>query len=394
MDPDLLFTLFGVACLIAGCVAVYRTWRQRNPRHREFVGDFHTLEIRLDRKPASVWGRHQGLDYAVTSWEVTEAGPEGDVRSVGLMIRLEVDLEDAAPRGLSLTREFLGDGADLDLGDPKFDDIAKVAGPEVFLRAALGSEERRTLERDVLSSGGGLKEGRLRVEFRGVHGGGDWMVGRIRRILDLASSLTLKPADVPPRLLHQATADPDFGVARECARLLLDRFGDTPEATEALERLRSHQDPELRLLALSRGSVEDLDAIRALACSQRVGGEARVRGLEAWLRLAPAERRGEAETELLRLVRDLSGVDTAGVVAAFGLLQRRGSRACIPALDVLAKEGELPRSEHRACEKALALVRARLDSGHAGGLAVVAEEESRGGLSLEGRARGRLTIKN
>ena len=330
--------------------------------------------------------------------------------------RMMLDSRGRIPSGIQLraegswagvTKVFTGE--DILTGDEGFDAAVNVSGPEPIAVAFLG-QEARTSVLELLAAGGSVRQGCVRLEFKGAMSGPGEISQAVESLLGLVSDLP--PGTVLERLLANATDDPNPGVRLRNLRLLADKFRSEEETKRAAEAVLADPEPAIRLLAatLVRGS-QGLAALKALIEEPDISDEVRrdaVRAagasrdpslLELLYALVPkrdpalAEAvatalgqlgKAEAETSLLRLMSRESTEVKRAAAAALGLVGT--VRAVEPLLQLAA--GPLGETARDAVRR----IQARLGGdAQAGRLSVAAQDAAAGGLSIAAEG-GELSV--
>ncbi len=339
-------------------------------------------------------------------------------------------------------------GRDDEVGDQAFDALVELPTVDARISAALDASARRLLA-ELVRAGGVVRQGAvvLPMESRPVprH---EWLEERLQWVARVAQALVVEPADVPPRLAHNALHDPVPSVRGACLRALLAeaRAAERPLVQSTSAALLSDPDPELRLLAAGALGVRGHSALLALATGGELPAAIRVRALEALsrggfaelesllgqiLRGSPpelaaaafelvAERRltslGDRLLEAMRsphsevraaAAKALGAVGLVGAEAALLPLLRDGSRAVqLSAIESLAARGGVTAVQPlrelagglasfelgRAARGAIERIQARLAGAGPGQISLV--EEARGAVDLAppGHVRGNLDL--
>ncbi|MCU0291909.1 MAG: HEAT repeat domain-containing protein [Thermoanaerobaculaceae bacterium] len=187
---------------------------------------------------------------------------------------------------LSLSRESLGTQLnqlmgeqDIKTGDRVFDAAVAVYGEPEVLVATL-DEPTRVAVRQALESGITVEGGRIERELSRAVPDPRVLVRTGKELLDLAVRLAT-PHSVPGKLAANAGRDADPAVRRRSLEVLIEKYGDRPEATGAARRALEDADPDVRLMAGGFLGLEGRPTLLTLAADPGVPEATAVAALEA-----------------------------------------------------------------------------------------------------------------
>lgn len=221
-------------------------------------------------------------------------------------------------------------GADVVVGDPRFDAAVMVHGDPAEVVALLDASNRRLVAR-LVADGAVLDGGELRLSGFELVRDADRLEGAIRTLLRAARALRLDPADVPRRLAERVRRDPLPAVRARALDLLLTRFADAPETAAAIDAALGDRDAALRLTAIRHAGERGAPALRALVADGAVESALRVEALELLVERLPPAESGPALVALLD--------DAELAAAAASRLVRLGRREAVPALCARLESG-------------------------------------------------------
>lgn len=222
---------------------------------------------------------------------------------------LPPDLELRTEGRLDGLRRFIGQ--DLQIGDPDFDGLVLVRGPEAPLRAAL-SEAVRWRVLDWLAVGVEIRAPRVRWAGPGPASPTARMLARVRGLVALVRSLVVPPEELALRIRNNALRDPAPGVRARNLRLLVDlerdRLDDLLSDLDepALLTLLDHDDLAVRLEAIA--ALGEHGTSRAIAPLVAVADGLFVNGT---LKTAAGAARG-------RIIDRLGGLTEGGLALVEG----------------------------------------------------------------------------
>ena len=271
---------------------------------------------------------------------------EGTLRGRPARIRIQraggdwsigIELDLVLPPKARVRPESALQGEDPQVGDPGFDALIDLRGPADWLSAAFSAEARGLLRMVQAGQGYTLGKGELRHTLSAVLEDLAAAAAAVDRTARLAELLSVSQADIPGRLLANATEDPVPSVRRTAA---------------------------IRLLSLHPGTKA------AAALAGNLGDDPELLALAA-LTTAPAEAAA-------RLIPLLSSTDELVLDGAITALRAHGTVDAVPALREAARG-----SQRRNAEAAIAAIQARVGPVEAGRLAVAPEAAADGALSLQ-----------
>lgn len=306
-------------------------------------------------------------------------GPHGVVRirfigGKGAHTRYEAA---GAERGIEISREGFGSavgkvfrGADVEIGDPAFDDAVLVRGEEAWLVAHLDAERRAAIVQLLARNHPpALDDGMATMRRPGVIAGEEELVADGSAVMDLVHLLHADGSDLVPKLARNAANDPLPAVRRRNLRVLLERWRADPRAEKALAKALEDPDFAVRLDAAAYADAATQSRI-ALPIADDTNGH-------------PADR--------LNALRLLCGSDRAAAAARSAIAVRFLALDLVReiAIDVLASCGDsdavepLRKIGGGKARDAIAKIQARLPGAEQGQLSV---------SELEGEAGGRLSL--
>lgn len=319
---------------------------------------------------------------------------------------VHIESNGAIPPDISLGPEgFFSANRDLQIGDPPFDQVVKMSGPDATLTAVLDVQTRQRLSR-LVTQGLNVTGGAVHYERKGMVDETPALVALVGEVIQIANGLRLDQAPVPNWLGMNALQDPVPMVRYQNLWHLLASFSHTPVAADVSRRSLGDANPEVALLA--GGYLQDKDTLRRVlnnpAQPQTRGGaleklaallEPHERAdllskalqheqgpvLVAAIRAAAAHGHREAEPVLLHYLGTEDPALRLAVVQALGLI---GGRDAVEPLLPLRKKGLLGGNElSHAAAHAVEQIQGRL-AGGAGGLSLSEIPEGAGGLSVAG----------
>ena len=369
--------------------------------------------------------------------------------------RVQADLQGRLPSGFALAaRSRLPPGepsssAQVETGDAAFDEQVQASGPQHLTVACLGVAARRRTEALVAEIAGGVSDGIVFLERRGIISTVDELDRAVRTVSALASLLREAAADPVRALRDNAASDPVDEVRLRNFKALRQRqASQSPEEQEAAKVALAATSPRLRLLAASQEATDESFAeLSSLAADVRLEPALRAEALRnlgrlfLYERAAPAMRAAIASpSDLLRLeavlaagrARDASLLEPIALLAdrpdeplaqaIAETLGRLGDSRAEPALlkllaheapavrraaaDALAHAGTVAAVESllplakglfedahvkEAARDALRRIQARLGDADAGRLSVVEPADAAGAVSLADHA-GALSL--
>ncbi len=322
----LVFLILYAVLLLAGGAAAARSADQLGDMPDTVVALAEKLGLpakKLRRGQWSIEGHLNGRQVQVT------------VRLMGGLYIVQTEVALNLPPKARVRPESAFQGNDPELGEPGFDSLMDLRGPEDWLSAAFSAEARALMK---LLQGGesySLQAKQLRATTSVTIEGLASAAADVGSAARLGELLSISRADLPARLLANAQDDP-------------------------VERVRLLAG--LRLLTMHPGS----EAARAFA-----------RDLPA-PELAPfAALATDVPAEPL-LIPLLSKNNDTFSDAAIAALHRWGTVAAVPALRDAARG-----SQRDPAEAAIAAIQARIGPVEAGRLAVAADPQAEGALSLQ-----------
>ena len=308
-------------------------------------------------------GKRNGLSVQV---EYHDTGKVAITRYVLEGFPADVHL---APEGLkSLVRKALG-SEEVQSGDRTFDD-AVFSAVGSTLELVLGAETRKAVLAAV-QEGFEIRAGKATLQS-GTRDSRQVTARRLDAIEHCAAALREASARAPA-ILRDAAVD---GGRMDAFEQLVERFAGSPEAHEAMERLRDSPNADLRVRALA--ALGDHRTLRLVLDDTRAPESARALAARALLSDAETARTWleDAETPLIAL---LHGRTDDGRVAAAEALGRIGSGASIEPLQAAARTIG-GRALRDAVEEATNRIHARLaESGAAPGQLALADVPDRAG---------------
>ena len=158
-------------------------------------------------------------------------------------------------------------------GEPGFDRSFVVVGARpVEVLARLGHRSRAAIREAIEDRGIRVQGGELgwSRDWAGESPAPSALVAKAEELRELADALTEHAGRPARALLHHAFEDPHVGCRRRTLEALLTELGDSPEATEALERAEGDSDCVIRYLAARQRGEEGLEVIRRLVLSHEL----------------------------------------------------------------------------------------------------------------------------
>jgi hypothetical protein len=317
---------------------------------------------RVSRSISKLW-REAAKDAGIVGLEVVEGGLAGwagglrvhlsrfsyderygtrvVVSGPGLLPDLTLRRESAAT-----ARQRRRGVREIEVGDEEFDRTTWVLGQTATTRAILDAETRLAvrclLQGFFERSGvmwywaiGEIEAGRLQVDLpevspplRGAGPKSPVLAGRaafpgaLQATMALARRL-VTPADIPRRLLENATRDPEPAVRGHCLMTLVGEFEGHPAARQALLAGREDPDAEVRLRAAIGLGPEGRDVLLALALGEGAEDQTTERAVAG---LGASLTTDEAEAILRNALRTRR---EATARACLGALGRRGGPQAI-----------------------------------------------------------------
>ncbi len=256
-------------------------------------------------------------------------------------------------------------GADVEIGDPPFDDAALVRGPEDHLLAVLDADTRQRILARLGDPKAVVKDGQVELVQSGVCRKGEVLEGWIVAVRDQARDLALAPEAIPPALARNAHQDPVAGVRARNLEVLARRHPAHPDCAAALERALEDPDLSVRVVAASQ--------LRSPSCTWED-----LLGAGAAERLTALLAHGSARTQAL-------------AAAALGEL---GGLGQVEPLSELARAAGTASVVKQAARAAIQAIQERSGSARPGGLTVAEQPlDTGGGLALAGPGlEGRLAV--
>lgn len=269
-------SLLVVGGVVWAVVALARYFKQR------WLATLHAVALRcgLTVNPGTFWrsgaaqGLVQGVPLTLDTYTVSTGKSSATYTRVAARPPwLPADFT-LKPEGLgaSLGKLFLG--ADLALGDERFDEAVVVRADERLARAVLDVDTRQ-LVRVALDAGIVVEDGQIRWVKGGVVHDVDLLAKYIGQVAELARAL--EPGDVRARLLKVVQTDPDIEVATGALQILQAQWRLTPEEQQ---RLLAHPRATVRLAVAPFLGAQAWQALEALFDDVRQASTDRIRALE------------------------------------------------------------------------------------------------------------------
>ena len=202
-------------------------------------------------------GQYEGVAVSLRS-STRDATRANEITTKSQSVKLEVRVPCAS--GFTVRTEGVLDGlraADPVTGDSEVDSVLWFVGDPIRV-AALDVRARRWLVTRI-GNGAWMDNGFLAVNDPFKIMSERELTARLRTAIECADALAPSRADIPGRLAHNATADPNPGVRLRCLGMLLREYGDFQETVAVLADIRAGNDMACRLVAAaSEGDSEEL----------------------------------------------------------------------------------------------------------------------------------------
>ncbi len=271
----------GVGALL--CVYLWGGWAER-ARIQQAADEAlsraaHTLGLRF--VPRSL-GSDPSIAGKLDGFEVSGIASSGDGIYTRLLVAAELRIPGSIVVGskgswLGLTTLF----SDEQTGDPAFDALVRVQGPEEWVRASLGEEARARLVA-LVDRGGLVRDAGVRFERAGAITEAATIVETVRAMVGVARDLALGADSVSVALAKNAQHDSMAGVRLRNLQALAKHARTSAAARWAVAAALRDQDAGVRLAAAALASVEDgTGTLLDLAADPTVEVEVRAQALRS-----------------------------------------------------------------------------------------------------------------
>jgi HEAT repeat protein len=212
---------------------------------------------------------------------------------------------------------------EIEVGDPRFDDLFFVTGAPPLVLAQLDAEVRHALAARAGEVDFELTNNRMTVHLPGAYQ--PQLRSVFGRLLDLARLLA-RPCPLPDRLIELLRTDPVVGVRVSAVRELEQDYAHHPEALAALRHATGDLTPEVRLRAASALGEEGRPVLAQLAEDPDVADEIAAAAVYDLSRsLAPDDS--------LRILKNaLRGRRIETAASAIGALAKTPAAVAVPTL--------------------------------------------------------------